>query len=120
MAAPNIVGVTTITAKSAGLAVTTSATNIVNNAASSGKVLKINSLIISNVDGTNNANITVYLYKNQSITYYIAKEITVPAKTSLQVITKDAMLYLEENDSIRLLASATGDLQGVISYEEIS
>ena len=51
MAAPNIVNVTTITGKTAGLAVTTSATDIVDNPASSGKVFKVNSLIISNVDG---------------------------------------------------------------------
>ena len=47
MAAPNIVNVSTITAKSVGLAITTSATAIVTNPAASGKVFKINSLIIA-------------------------------------------------------------------------
>jgi len=120
MAAPNIVNVTTIIGKTAGLAVTTSATDIVDNPASSGKVFKINSLVISNVDGTNAADITVDVFKNQATSFKLASTITVPPDASLVVVSKETALYLEENDSIRLLASATGDLQGVVSYEEIS
>ena len=120
MAAPNIVGVTTITGKTAGLAVTTSATAIVTNSASSGKVLKINSLIISNIDGTNDADVTVTFYDNQTTEYHIAKTVTVPADTTMVIISKDNSIYLEENDSIRLLASATGDLEAICSYEEIT
>jgi hypothetical protein len=36
------------------------------------------------------------------------------------VITKDTSIYLEEGDSVRLTASANGDLTGICSYEEIS
>jgi len=50
MAAPNIVDVTTITGKSAVVDLTTTAaTAVVSNAAASGKVFKINSLVVSNV-----------------------------------------------------------------------
>ena len=60
MSAPNIVNVATITAKTATALLTgTSVVPAVNNPASSGKVMKINSLIISNVDGTNSATVTV-------------------------------------------------------------
>jgi hypothetical protein len=41
MAAPNIVGVTTITGKTAVLAIPTSPTAIVTNSGGSGKVLKV-------------------------------------------------------------------------------
>jgi hypothetical protein len=58
MAAPNIVGVSTITGKSAGIAVTTSAAAIVANGAGSNKVFKVNALYVSNVDGTNNADVS--------------------------------------------------------------
>jgi hypothetical protein len=51
MAAPNIVNVTTITGKTAVLAVTNSATAIVTNSGSSGKVFKVNALYVANVDG---------------------------------------------------------------------
>ena len=63
MTAPNIAGLTTVTGKSVGVAVGTSATDLVANAASSNKVFKINSVVISNVDGTNAATIEVILQK---------------------------------------------------------
>ena len=120
MAAPNIVNVTTIIGKTAGLAVTGTASAIVSNSAASNKVLKINTLIITNVDGVNAADITADIFKNQTTAFDIASTITVPADSSLVLISKDNPIYLEENDSLRLLASATGDLEAVCSYEEIS
>ena len=117
MAAPNIVSVATLTAKTAVQAVGTSATAIVSNAASSGKVIKINALYISNVDGTNNAEINVDLFRS-STAYHIAKTVVVPADATLDVISK--AIYLEEGDSLRLTANAASDLEAVCSYEELS
>ena len=117
MAAPNIVNVTTITGKTSVLAVTTSATAIVTNSGSSGQVYKINALYVSNVDGTNNADLNVDLYRS-STAYHIAKTVNVPADATLDVISKS--IYLEEGDSLRLTASANSDLEAVCSYEEIS
>ena len=117
MAAPNIVNVSTITGKTAVQAVGTSATAIVTNSAASGKVFKVNALYVSNVDGTDNAEINVDLFRS-STAYHIAKTIVVPADATLDVISK--AIYLEEGDSLRLTANATGDLQAVCSYEEIS
>jgi hypothetical protein len=119
MAAPNIVNVTTILGKTAVQAVGTSATAIVENTAASNKVFKINSLIISNIDGVNPADITVSVVRS-STSYALASTITIPADATLVVISKDTSIYLEESDSITLLASAAGDLQAVCSYEEIS
>ena len=119
MAAPNIVNVTTITGKSAGIAVTTSAAAIVANGAGSNKVFKVNALYVSNIDGTNNADITVIFYNADNTTsYHIAKTITVPADATIDVLTK--AIYLEEGDELRLAASADSDLEAVASYEEIS
>ena len=117
MAAPNIVNVTTITGKTSVLAVTTSATAIVTNSGSSGQVYIINALYVSNVDGTNNADLNVDLYRS-STAYHIAKTVNVPADASLDVISKS--IYLEEGDSLRLTASANSDLEAVCSYEIIS
>ena len=110
MTAPNIAGLSTVTGKVVGLALTTSAADLVANAASSNKVFKINSLIISNVDGTNTASCDFHLVKN----------IDVPAETTLIVVSKETQIYLEENDKIRASASAASDLQAICSYEEIS
>jgi hypothetical protein len=119
MAAPNIVNVTTINGKTAVQNVTTVATDIVTNSAASGKVFKINSLVISNIDGTSAADITASLYRS-SVEYKVAHTISVPADAALVVISKDTSIYLEEGDAIRLTASANSDLHAVCSYEEIS
>lgn len=119
MAAPNIVNVTTIYGKTAVQAIGTTAAAIVTNTAGSGKVIKINSLIVSNVDGTSNAELTVDLYRS-SVAYRIASTVVVPADASLVVISKDANIYLEEGDSLRLTAGTTLDLEAICSYEEIS
>jgi len=117
MAAPNIVNVTTITGKTSVLAVTTSATAIVTNSGSSGQVYKINALYVSNVDGTNNADLNVDIYRS-STAYHVAKTVVVPADATLDVISKS--IYLEEGDSLRLTANANSDLEAVCSYEIIA
>jgi hypothetical protein len=117
MAAPNILAATTHYSKTAVLVVTTSATAILANSGGSGKVLRINGLWIANVDGTVAADITVDLYRS-SVAYRIANTVSVPADATLDILSKP--LSLEEGDSLRLTASANGDLEAVCSYEEIS
>lgn len=90
---------------------------VTGTASNSGKVLKVNALYVSNVDGTNNADLNVDLYRS-STAYHIAKTVNVPADATLDVISKS--IYLEEGDSLRLTASANSDLEAVCSYEIIS
>ena len=124
MANPNIVNVTAIYGKTAVVNLTsTNATLVVENVAGSNKVFKINSLIVSNVDGTNAADITVSLYSEDNIggtATQIVSTVTVPADASLVVIDKTTGLYLEEDKSIGATAGAANDLKVVCSYEEIS
>lgn len=124
MAAPNILAVTNIVGKTATVALsTTSVTSVVSNAASSGKVLKVNSLIVSNVDGANNASITISLYSAAALAgtpYRICSTVVVPANSSLVIIGKDSPIYLEEDKSIGATASAANDLEVICSYEDIS
>jgi hypothetical protein len=124
MAAPNIVNVTTITGKANVVSLTdTNATAVVSNAASSGKVFKINSLVVSNVDGTNAADITISYYSEDDIggtATEIVSTVSVPADASLVVIDKNTSIYLEEDRSIGATAGAANDLKVVVSYEEIS
>jgi hypothetical protein len=124
MAAPNIVNVTTITGKSAVVSLTgTSATLVVENPASSGKVFKINSLVVSNVDGTNAADITVSFFSEDNIggtATEIVSTVSVPADASLVVIDKNTSIYLEEDRSLGATAGAANDLKVIVSYEEIS
>ena len=124
MAAPNIVNVSTITAKSAYVALsTTNATQLVSNAASSGKVFKINMIQVANVDGTNACDVTVDYHSQDDIggtAYSLASTISVPADASLVVIDKNTALYLEEDRSISVTAGTANDLEVIVSYEEIS
>jgi hypothetical protein len=119
MAAPNLKSPTTITGKSVGYAVTTSMAAALSNGASSGKVLKINSVYCANVDGTAAADISLEHYDGTT-GFAIGKTITVPADATQVLVTREAYIYLEEGHSLRAQASATGDLELVISYEDIS
>jgi hypothetical protein len=119
MAAPNLKSPTTILGRTARYAVTTSLAAALSNGASSGKVLKINSIFCANVDGVNAADLSVSIYDGTT-DRYIARTISVPADATQVLSTKETYFYLEEGDSIRALASAASDLELVIGYEEIS
>ena len=118
MAAPNLVNVSSIYGKSVGAELGTGNTNILICGAE--KVIKVNSIIVSNIDGSNAVDVTVVFYDAGGATnYHIAKLVTVPAGTTLVVLGKDSPIYLEESDKITAYASAASDGQIVISYEEM-
>jgi hypothetical protein len=119
MAAPNIVNVSSIYGKTRGQPLTTTTTAGILTCASN-KVLKINSIIVANIDGVSAADATITFYDNDvTTTYNIAKTVLVPNDATLVVIGKDAPIYLEESDEIRGGSSADGDLEVIISYEEL-
>lgn len=117
MAAPNIVNVATITGKTAVMAVTTTATALITNSAASGKVLKVDELLVTNINGTTNATVNVDIYRSTTA-YRIAYLMTVPAGATLDIISR--LIYLEEGDALRLTASSNSYLEAVASYEDIS
>ena len=127
MAAPNIVAVTTIRGKSNVANLTTTSTAVIVNSVGSNIVTKINTIIVSNVDGTNAGNVSVELFKfgSQNVntglgnsTYALANVMTVPAKSSLDILGKS--LYLEEGDQLKAKSDANNRLHLITSFEEIS
>ena len=119
MAAPNLVNVTSILGKTMGANLGTTVTSDVLTCPSN-KVLKINSIIVSNIDGSSSADVSVYFYDDSATARYsIATTVAVPADSTLVVIGKDSPIYLEESDQIEAGASATNDLAIIISYEEL-
>ena len=124
MAAPNIVNVTSIIGVTTAVGLgTTAVTTFLSNADASGKVLKINTIIAANTDGTASADITVKYHLEAAgagTSIALANTITVPADASLVVIGKDSPIYLEENRSLTGTASAENRLAIICSYEEIS
>ena len=124
MANPNIVNVAAIYGNSSQTSLsTTSATSLVSNAASSGKVFKINSIVVANVDGTSAADITINVYSQASLggtAYPIASTISVPADATLIVTDKTTSFYLLENQSIGATAGTASDLVVTASWEELN
>ena len=136
MAAPNIVSVATITGVTTAIAgVSTSGaiesnksvgvTTVVINAASSGKVIKINTLSCAAIGDTTGA--TVYIYDvaathiSAGSTVSVGTTVTVPVNSVVSVIDKNNSIYLEENKQIGIIGqSNAGHLDVTCSYEEIS
>ena len=127
MANPNIVSVATILGGNAGwnLSNTTTTTLLTVTAE---YVVKINRIVCANVDGTNAADLDLFVdgmgsgttgvtTTGADATVYLAKTISVPADASLVVL--DTPIYLMEVDILKGGASATGDLDLFISYETL-
>ena len=127
MANPNIVSVSSIYGESVAVHLTATLTTTLMTV-SSNKLLKINSITCANVDGTNDAYLTLYVSKanftsggvtnfDTSGDFYIVKSIVVPTGDVLHVIEKP--LYIMEADVLKGGASAASDLDLFISYEVI-
>jgi len=121
MAAPNLIGATTITGKTSGTSLTTtSATSVLSNAASSGKVLKVNTLNVANTTSTA-ATVTVVYNTGAALagtSFAIVGTMQVPANATINVIDKSSQYYLEENTSFG--AGTANALVVTVSYEDIS
>tara|TARA_A100001515_G_C4558428_1_gene205783 strand:+ start:82 stop:459 length:378 start_codon:yes stop_codon:yes gene_type:complete len=120
MANPNIVNVTSIYGKVDGHALTTDAidasgSNVITCGAD--QLYKINSIIVANIDGSSTVDIDVAVNLASDARFYVAKTVTVPAKSTLVVLGKDAPIYLEEGDELEARADAASDAELIVSYE---
>ena len=128
MANPNIVNVTSIYGGNASwnLSNTLTATLLT---VSSDVIVKVNSIICANVDGTNDAQLNLYIDgvgttvtgvtgTSLATAIYLAKTVNVPADDILVVIDKP--IYLMEGDILKGGASAASDLDLLVSYEVIN
>jgi hypothetical protein len=123
MATPNIVGVTTINGLTTFVAVSSGATVLLANSSGSNLVYKINTIIVSNVDGANACDLTLSYNTSAGgagTSFRIANTISVPADASLVVLDKNSQIYLHEDKSIVCFASTSNDLEALISYEVIA
>ena len=122
MANPNLVNVTSIYGKVDGHKLTTDAISDSGSAVitcGADKLLKINSIIVANVDGTSSVNIDVAVHLDGDDRFYLAKTVALPADSTLVVIGKDSPIYLEENDQLEARADVASDAELVVSYEEL-
>lgn len=118
MAAPNLRSPATVTGKTATAALTTTLSAVLSNGASSGKVLKVNTIRVANVAGSA-ITVDIAHYRGSTTTYLI-KGGSIDSGKTLITTDKNEYIYLEEGDDIRAKASAATSLDLTINYEEIS
>ena len=126
MAQPNIVNVASIYGQSVGATLTTSFVAFITVTAE--YVVKVNSITVANIDGTNAATCDVKLVKpdqdpigitdyNIADTIHLAFNVNVPATDILVLVDKP--FYMMAGDALSALASANSDLDILISFEAI-
>lgn len=118
MANPNIVNTTSIYGKTDAATAGTAATSITTNSAGSGKIMKVNVLMLANKSGSN-VDATVTLARGTS-SYSVINAASVPTGSSLIALARENPVYLMEGDAIKVAASAASALDAICSYEELS
>lgn len=119
MANPNIATSNSIYGSTQGLTyVSTSWTTVIT--CSTNTVLKVNTVTACNVSASP-VDVSVSLYDSSAgVTHYLAYTITVPAKATLVITSKDSGFYMNELDYIQTYASAANAISLVVSYESIT
>jgi hypothetical protein len=127
VANPNIVNVTNILGNTSTNLISSTAdpfaTALINNADSSGKVYKVNTIIAANVDGTSPFDITISIFSEDDLGgtgTAIASTITVPADASVVIIDKNTSFYLLEDKSVGATAGTANKIVVTCSWEEIN
>jgi len=130
MANPNIVNVSAIYGTTTYFTPSgTTAVVLLPNAASSGKVFKINQIVAANVTATA-CNATVAIYTNGAVaqgsapaggtSYPVLYQVSVPGNASMVCVDKSTAIYLMEGTSITVTSAVGSSLTFSISYEDIS
>ena len=128
MANPNIVNVSSIVGGNAGWALPNTITTTLLTVTAD-VIVKINSLIVTNIHGTNAATVSIDIngigsgaagvtVNGPLATCSLASTMNVPADDSLVLIDKP--IYLMEADVLRGGASAASTLELFASYEVIN
>lgn len=123
MAAPNIVGVNTLSGITTAIPLTTIPQVIISNPASSNQVYKLNTILVSNIDGSNSADVNIKFHPHAAAgagtSVSLTHTVAVAADSSLVALDRAAAIYIQENQSVVAYASANSDLDIIASYEVI-
>ena len=129
MANPDIVSVTSILGGNAGFNLTSTADATLLTVAAD-KIVKVNTIMVANVDGTNAATVDILVdgmgtgtgggttgavTTGADATVYLAKTISVPADATLSLLENP--IYLMEGDILKGGASVASDLDLFVSFE---
>ena len=123
MTAPNLLNPSSIVGKTTYLTLAdTNETDLLVNASGSDTAMRVTNLMAANIDGSGAADITATLYTAASggTGYAIASTVSVPADSTMVILTRENGFWLEEDRRITVQASASGDLSVICSYEEVT
>lgn len=115
MAAPNIINSTTVLGKRAYSILSTSMANVITSSSTSGNLVKVSELTISNISSS---SITANVVVGRGATlYYMAGTMTIPANSTLTLVSRDSAFYMEEGDYLQANSSAATSGHMSVSYE---
>ena len=122
MAAPNLLLTNAVYGKTARAAVATTSTVLLSNPASSGKVLRVISVLFANVDA---AGRTVTLNHHDAAAgggtaLAMVSGKSISANDTFAPVSRNNPIYLEENTSLAALAGTTATINAVVAYEEVA
>jgi hypothetical protein len=95
----------------------------VSNPASSNRVLKINTLVVSNNDNVNPSPVTINFYGAAALggtAFPWVTNLNVPPTSSVVVIDKTSSVYLLEDRSIGATANVASKITVIASWEEMN
>lgn len=120
MAAPNLLNLTTATGVTLTANVTTTAANIISNAASSNKSLRLNSLMFTSVGS--NTTVTAYINspsRTPSNTFLVNQTLLV-SNAIFVALDKSTVVYVQEGESLFVQAFANNAAHAIVTYEDLS
>ena len=118
MAAPNLAASTVSLYKESIQALLTSTlTTDIIGAVATDDVLEIKGIYITNIDGTNDAVVTLGIIKSGGAVILLLDEVAVKGKTTL---TLDTPIYLQEGDILEGGTASASDANITVSYNRWS
>ena len=124
----NLINATSVEAKTGTQLLTTSTAPVAGLGLGPGTTTylrKIHTMIATNIDGSNDVDVSVKLTTWNSgnaggtLKGWIAYTITVPADSTLVLVSRDTAIYIPEDTKVEAFASASSDCQLTYSYDEV-
>lgn len=124
MANPNLNSLASVYADASFAKISgTTASSLLSNAASSGKVLLVESLIVCNTTGSA-VNLTVQKWSDATAGsgtgYAICSTYSLAAYDTLVVVSKDTPIKVKENQSLSITAGTGNALEVNLAWTELS
>jgi hypothetical protein len=123
MANPNELNANSVYGNNNFVFPTTTPTTLVNNPASSGKLIKVSCALVTTDTVLGNAQVTLSRYTEDDLggtEFQIANDIVVPFRSAVILIDTTSAIYLKEDQSLGVYATGNNEASVSVSWEEIT